>query len=455
MKMNFWQVRICVVAILITVVIGQVIWIYNMYETHYYQLTLAIDRALESAIHKEFSNRHEKMGGTIVSVPLTTSEDSSRFITKTIYLKDTSFNVIQDRFDPHSDMKIAQFIIKDYFPIDVNKIDSILRQDLVNKFFFIDDSFVEYIDLNKKVVLKVSDQLPARDSYIASSSIPIDIFKSLGVKAYVHSSMASILQNMLFQLILSFILISICVFLLFMVLKTFFWREKIELMRQDSVNAMTHEFKRPISSAVAQAALIPYYVQKEQTEKVETYAENILLELNKLSAYAERIQKLSNNSTDKIFLNKTNISIQRFFEDILTKYQGLKEKDIQIAFDNVTDIDSIAVDKVHFSNMIENIIENSIKYSEETVSIDIIVQHKLDSNRLAISIKDNGFGIAAFDLKHIFQRFYRSNNKDIQKKVGFGLGLTYVKSIAEAHKGEVRVDSEYGRGTEFVIYLPI
>ena len=109
------------------------------------------------------------------------------------------------------------------------------------------------------------------------------------------------------------------------------------------------------------------------------------------------------------------------------------------------------VDVLHFSNVLDNLVENAIKYSNSEVNININV---VDSNGgIKISVKDDGLGISAFDLKFIFDRFYRSNRKELKSKTGFGLGLTYVKSIVEAHRGSISATSKLNEGSEFVIFL--
>src|SRR5690606_32578112 len=122
--------------------------------------------------------------------------------------------------------------------------------------------------------------------------IPLDIFNTIGIRAYAEVPTLSIRKKMAFQLVLSGILIAICMFFLLVVIRSFFWREQVAMLRQNSVNAMTHEFKRPISGAVVEASLIPYYPEKGDLDRVQQYAELILLELNKLTSYTERIKKL-------------------------------------------------------------------------------------------------------------------------------------------------------------------
>ena len=257
---------------------------------------------------------------------------------------------------------------------------------------------------------------------------------------------------MIFQLILSLVLIIVSTIFLFLLVRTIFWQRKEEKMRQDSISAMTHEFKRPISSAVAQAALIPYYLQKDNKEKIEEYAQSIMLELNKLTVYTERIQRLSNNIKENISLNKENIELQSFFDSIIEKYLDHGEKQVSIQLSISSAQKYLHADFLHFSNIIENLIENAIKYSNKSVHIVIDIED--DKEKVKITIKDDGLGISKIDQNYIFDKYYRSKNKYIQKHVGFGLGLTYVKALVEAHNGEIYLRSKLKEGSEFTIYLP-
>lgn len=454
MKLNLRQIKICIAITLTVIMAGQGIWIYNMYKAHQSQLALAVNVSIENAILREISGRHEQLGGTVFMSLETRGQDTSRYITKTIRSADTSFQVTFDRYDPHSDYKLLQFLFnRDGFPVNLGTLHNVFKQELATRGFPLADTYVEYIDLANSQVLQSSkpDSLE-KGGYISSTTMPIDIFHTLAIKGHVHNPIGSIFREMTFQLVLSALLIIICMALLFVVIRTFFWRERIELMRQEAVDAMIHEFKRPISCAVARTALIPYYLQKDQSEKVQQYADNVLVELNKVTAYTDRVQKLSNDSRERILLSKENIVLRAFFEDIVEKYQDSEEKKVDIVLSLLTGREYLEVDMIHFANVIENLIENAIKYSGETVSIRISISDVEDS--IAISIRDNGLGISAADQAHIFNKFYRSNSSAVQKRVGFGLGLTYVKALVEAHGGAIKVTSKLGVGTEFILYFP-
>lgn len=453
MQLKAKHIRIITIIILFAILVGQAMWVYNLYEAQHRLITQVKDEALQTAILREHTYRHEAMGGTIVSFP-PERRDTSRYFTKKIKLIDTTFNVIFDRHDPYNSVKLSQFILKDHMPLNIAMLDSIFKKELSRRSVTEASTYIEYIDLKNDKVLQHSKPNDSSGEYSASELVIIDIFNTLGIKGYIQISPTAIIKTMILQLVLTALLILICIFFLTIIIRTFFLKEKTEKMRQDAVNTMTHEFKRPLSVAVTQLALIPHYLQNGNTDKVQRYAEQSLLELQKLNTYTERIQKLSNNNRGTIQLDKKHINIEDFFTALVQKYKDIEEKSVTMNLLMNTSQTTVYADFLHFSNIMDNLIENAIKYSrEDGVQIDIHVSD--EQNKLKISIKDNGLGIAEKDLPRIFQKFYRSEDKSIRHKTGFGLGLTYVKALVDAHAGKLKVSSKIGVGTEFMVYFPI
>ena len=442
-----------VIIILLAMLTAQVIWAYHLYRVQHSLLTQVRNDALQTAILQEHTYRHEAMGGTIVSMP-PKHRDTARYYTKTIKLIDTSYNVIFDRQDPYNSVKLSQFILKDHMPLNITMLDSLYKQELIRQGLKEVSTFVEYIDLKDNTVLQSSKASEVKSDYTPTEIKVIDIFKTLGIRGYLQVSFLTMLGTMAFQLAVTLILIVICIAFLATIIRTFFIKEKAEEMRQGLVNCMTHEFKRPISVAMAQIALIPHYLENGKTDKVQHYAKNSLLELQKLTSYTERIQKFSNNQQKTIMIDKEPIDLLSFFNELVDKYKKVKDKKVNLELYMQPDLPPLYADLLHFSNIMDNLIENAIKYSRND-AVQIVIHVTQEKQRFAISIKDNGLGISKKDLPHIFDKFFRSESKQTRGKMGFGLGLTYVKAMVDAHQGEVRVTSTLGEGSTFSIYLPI
>ena len=125
-------------------------------------------------------------------------------------------------------------------------------------------------------------------------------------------------------------------------------------------------------------------------------------------------------------------------------------------YTSIEAIDSaMYVDEVHFQNVINNLIDNAVKYRKQDKPLDIYLRTWNDNEFLYLSIKDTGIGIKKENLKKVFEKFYRVHTGNRHDVKGFGLGLAYVKKIINLHNGEIHVDSEYGVGTKFIIKLPV
>jgi two-component system phosphate regulon sensor histidine kinase PhoR len=321
--------------------------------------------------------------------------------------------------------------------------------------FPLTETRIDFINLETQGVLqRTNHQTGSTQQWLSTEVIPIDIFETIGIRAHAKVMSVAILERMSFQLVLSFLLVSFCIFFLSTIIRTFFWREKVEAMRQVSIDTMTHEFKRPISSAVAQVALIPYYLERGKPEKASKYAESTLLELNKLTAYTERIQSISKGTLSNLVLNENSVYLPDFFKRMEDKYAGgadEKGAELEIVFNSR--LKYLRMDILHMSNVLDNLVENALKYSKSNPKIVVDVSDEKDW--LLLRVNDDGIGITKTEVSKVFDRYFRSLKAQHHTTNGFGLGLTYCKLIVEAHGGTIAVESELGVGTVFSVRLPI
>jgi len=205
MQLNAKHIRNITFVILLIILAGQALWVYNLYQAQYQLITQVKDEALQTAILREHSYRHEAMGGTIVSFP-PENRDTSRFYTKTIKLIDTTFQVQFDRHDPYNSVKLSQFILKDHLVLNTNMVDSLSNEELARRGVSGARTYIDYIDLKNNEVLQQSDvekEEPKERDYTASELNIIDIFDTLGVKGYIQIPSIAIAKTMIFQLVLT------------------------------------------------------------------------------------------------------------------------------------------------------------------------------------------------------------------------------------------------------------
>ena len=218
----------------------------------------------------------------------------------------------------------------------------------------------------------------------------------------------------------------------------------IEEMKDDFVNNMTHELKTPIAIAYAANDSLLQFPDPKDEERTKKYLTAALDQLSKLSGLVENILAMSMERRKHLTMAKEKIRLRDFLANIIEQQKLKADKPCDIILECQGDA-TVEADPSHFSNVIGNLIDNSIKYSGESVSIVI----KADAN--GVSIADNGIGIPEKSLPYIWSKFYRvphGNRTDVR---GYGIGLFYVKSIIDKHGWNISVVSRQGKGSTFTI----
>ena len=457
-KTTYFIINGLILLVLVLIIINQTVWLLNMYRLHVREVSALSNSAAQKAVLKELAERTEEIGGHRVfstNINMSKPNDTARYITKKIVSEDSTYVFMIDKQDPNVVNKVIQFLLKNNYPANLNRLNAIFVEEIA-PFYEVENTFFEYIDLKNGSLLdtnKPENILSAR--YLKTDTIPLDIYHSIGVVGHVKVVSDTILNKMVYQLIFSVLLVFIAAVCLYYISRSFIFQWKSEKMRQESINAMTHEFKRPIAGAVAMISTIPHYLEKNDIRKVLGYTQSVENELKKLTHYTQRIRQISNNEKQNANLEKTTMEILPFFKSLRQRYGATSEdggRKVVVNLHINTSKKELRVDPLHFSNVMDNLIENAIKYSiQPTVIVDIEVADTV--NGIRISVRDNGIGISPMDEKRIFDKYYRVKREETKNRVGFGLGLTYVKSIIEAHGGNITVNSSLNDGSEFIITL--
>ena len=224
-------------------------------------------------------------------------------------------------------------------------------------------------------------------------------------------------------------------------------------MKNDFINNMTHELKTPLASISLAASSIRHPQVVERPEEVKRFADIISDEERKINAHIEQVLEIASLDRSEMQLNFENCELLNLLnKSVRTIELSLKNVEGDVQFDSKVDRAPILADALHLINVFTNILDNSIKYSEGRPQI--VVQVREDANTYCISIRDKGIGMSSSEQKQAFDKFYRAERGDIHNRKGFGLGLSYVKSIVEAHHGRVEIQSEKNVGTCVFVYIP-
>ena len=223
-------------------------------------------------------------------------------------------------------------------------------------------------------------------------------------------------------------------------------QKSLDEMKSDFTNNMTHELKTPISVAYAANDALLNFPDEDSPEQRRKYLEISQSQLEHLSGLVEQILSMSMERRKGLVLHRDDINLAALVDDIVEKHRMKAEKDVAFTVDIPSDF-TVNADRMHLSNILNNLIDNAVKYSVEKVSINIAAE----GNRLTVS--DNGIGMSSSDLKHLFEKFYRAHTGNLHDVKGYGLGLYYVHSIVEKHGWNISVESEPGKGTSFTLSL--
>ena len=266
-------------------------------------------------------------------------------------------------------------------------------------------------------------------------------------KTHLYSSLSIMLPASLFFSLIILVAFSISVL---MVLK----QKKISDVKTDFINNMTHEFKTPIAtiSLAADSIINPKVINN--SNKIENFIKIIKDENKRMNKQVERVLQMSLLDKSDLDLNLKDLNIHVLLENAIENLGiQIDEKNGQLSTELQANNHFAMLDEIHFLNIINNLLDNALKYYEQNPVIRI---KTIDvPNGILISVEDNGIGMTKEEQLKIFDRFYRVTKGNIHNTKGFGLGLSYVKAIVVAFKGNISVKSELGKGSRFDIFIPI
>lgn len=236
-----------------------------------------------------------------------------------------------------------------------------------------------------------------------------------------------------------------------------FRQKKLTEMKNDFINNMTHEFKTPISSISLAAQMLNDSSVRKSPKMLEHISSVINDETKRLRFQVEKVLQMSMFDRQKATLRVQEVDANAAIATIANTFK-LKVERYGGAINTRLDAEDsiVAVDEMHFTNVIFNLLDNAVKYRDENRPLDLTLStNDLPGNKLKITVADNGIGIKKDDLKRVFEKFYRVSTGNRHDVKGFGLGLAYVKKMIREFGGDIYVESEINKGTKFIIILPL
>jgi len=367
--------------------------------------------------------------------------------------------------------KMSMILAPDYMLDNINRenLETYIKQefknqniDLVFDYGVYSNSTKNFFIVNGNYVAQVGDESRASKGEENLSSTPaeyqIDLFSTEnGVPGYLKIFFpeknswlwSSVWGTMLSSILFTGLILFCFSYTLYIILR----QKKVSEMKTDFINNMTHEFKTPIATISLAADSITSPTVTGNESKIKRYADIIKQENKRMLHQVEKVLQMAKIDKEDQNLNISEFDINevvsRAAENInlrVIKRNGSVELDLQ-AMDSL-----IEGDQNHISNVINNLLDNAEKYTKEEPHIKLTTRNY--NGGVEISIQDNGIGMTKEAQRHIFEKFYRVHTGNVHDVKGFGLGLSYVKAMVQAHKGTIKLISDLGKGSTFFIQFP-
>jgi two-component system phosphate regulon sensor histidine kinase PhoR len=457
----------------------QMFWIVNSYTVNHKQLLKEVNQALEVSIQREMNIRYSSLASTLYddnTNEITIIENKGSSINIDSLLNAASGKIddknssMQISFDAKTFKRKDSVHIPDMLNIDLKAIlTAILVDEKDNKIYtnivvldsllkdefkareLDSDYFVEIRNTKKDSLLYSSIDTPINEgSTLYSRNVATSVFKKSYARVAFPNQKQIILTRMGGLLIMSALLLLIVILCFLYMYRTIINQKNLSEIKNDFINNMTHELKTPIATVNAAIEGMQSFDVLEDKKKTNRYLSVSSRELKRLSTLVEKVLNIAAYEKKELFLNIEPINLNDMINNIINT-QSIKnaEKTVDIVFNEVSTSTVIEGDRVHMTNVINNLIDNAIKYSEEEVKIYITLTKSKHS--CFLSVKDNGIGISAKHQNKVFDKFYRVPTGNLHDVKGFGLGLHYVKNIIEKQEASIELKSSIGKGSEFII----
>lgn len=340
--------------------------------------------------------------------------------------------------------------------VDVNFLDSVLKTELHADRL---PSHYEFMitDANNKPIRFENAPKHYKTDIDTTKSHSTKLFpaNALDEDLYLHISFPKknsiLLKGIGGGLAINFTLMVLIIVALVFMFRTILTQKKLSEMKNDFISNMTHEFKTPISTiSLACEAMNDSDVVSNMDEQTKPYVNMISEENKRLSLLVERILQSATLDKGELNVKKEQIELSKLISGVVENAQFRIRNsggNIQLSLPD-TPV-QIKGDPMHTANVISNLVDNAIKYSDKAPQISVELKTKGATHEL--TVKDEGIGIKKEHLNKIFDKLYRIPTGNIHNVKGFGLGLSYVKAISDLHGWNVRVRSKYGTGSEFTI----
>lgn len=328
-----------------------------------------------------------------------------------------------------------------------------LKTELFNNGLNVPFTFALYSSGGNELYSTEGYKVKNTDTYTIPLFANTDVQYRLNVQfptknKYIFSSVRFIIPTLFFSLILLMVFVY--------TIMVIFRQKKLTEMKTDFINNMTHELKTPIATISLASQMLGDSEVRKSPDSIKHISSILDEETKRLRFQVEKVLHLSVLDNAESTLKLTTENANEIISNVVNTFKLKVERSggtltAELKAQN-PDVD---VDRLQFTNVIHNLLENALKYMRDDVEPDLSISTRNEGEQLVIEVKDNGIGINREDQKRIFEKFYRVSTGNVHNVKGFGLGLAYVKKMITAFRGSINVESEPGIGSTFIIRLPL
>ncbi|MEE9373254.1 MAG: HAMP domain-containing sensor histidine kinase [Saprospiraceae bacterium] len=395
-------------------------------------------------------------------------------------LKVQNRSIFKAEIDPLTDFRTPSFGTDRFYTwrsapkaafenINLYELDKFMKKEVMDEKISLDYNYgvfsnedESYMILNGKYAV-VMENVEGSDlevnQSLSRSEYKIDLFiddmgKSPGqLRLFFPARTSFLIRSSLSSLISSLLFTGIILFCFIYTITVIMTQRKVSLMKTDFINNMTHEFKTPIAtiSLATDSILSPKILGDDN--KVKRFINIIKQENKRMLGQVEKVLQIGQLEKRDFQLKISVVDINNIVRDAVD-HTSLTVNKLggEITFNLDKNIAPLQIDEIHVSNVVHNLLDNATKYSSGTPKIHLnTIQHE---TAVEVSVKDHGIGMTKEEVRRIFDKFYRVSTGNLHDVKGFGLGLSYVKAIVDAHKGKIEVISELGQGSTFSVFFP-
>lgn len=274
--------------------------------------------------------------------------------------------------------------------------------------------------------------------YILLGFPPADLFLQRNTKVYSYMSM---------------LLIAVIAIMFLLTIRAMANERKLNQMKNEFINNMTHEIKTPISTIGLACEMLSDETISQDAASRANFVNIVADENKRMRLLVETILQSAKMSNKNFSISPKPVDVNILVEKVLSSFKltlANRGGSVEAHLDASPAV--VEADELHLTNLIYNLVDNGIKYSPQAPQI--VVGTKLQEGHLLLSVQDHGIGIAKADQKHVFDKFYRVSTGDVHNVKGFGIGLSYVAQVVHLHHGRITLESEPGKGSTFTVSLP-